>query len=53
MERHWIIENTELNQPVYFKDMLTSEWNLGFVLHWGRGFAFVSTGKESYGYHQD
>ena len=26
-ERHWIIEKTsELNQPVYFKDLLISEW---------------------------
>ena len=28
VERHWIVErNTELNQSVYFKDVLTSEWN--------------------------
>ena len=47
MERYWIIENNaELNQPVYFKDMLTSEWRPGYVLHWGRGFAFVYTGEE-------
>lgn len=47
VERHWIIENNaELNQFVYFKDMLTSEWKLGYVLSWGRGFAFVYTGEE-------
>ena len=47
VERYWIIENTsELNQPVYFKDELTSEWNLGNVLCSGRGFALVSTGEE-------
>lgn len=28
-------------QPVYFKDVLTSECNMGYVLHWERGFAFV------------
>ena len=36
----------ELNQPVYIKDILTSEWKMGIVLHWGRGYAYVSTGKE-------
>ena len=46
-ERHWIIEKTaELNQPIYFKDVLTSEWKPGYVLHWGRGFAFISAGEE-------
>lgn len=29
-ERHWTVERTdELNQPVYFKDVLTSECKLG------------------------
>ena len=46
-ERHWTIEKTtELNQPIYFKDVLTSEWQSGYVLHWGRGFAFVSVGED-------
>ena len=36
----------EFNQLIYFKDVLTSEWKPGHVLHWGRGFAFVSTGEE-------
>ena len=46
-ERHWIMEKTsELNQPVYFKDVLTSQWRPGDVLRWGRGFALVSTGEE-------
>ncbi|KAL6086919.1 hypothetical protein STEG23_013424, partial [Scotinomys teguina] len=46
-ERHWIIEKTaELNQPIYFKDVLTSEWKPGYVLRWGRGFAFISTGED-------
>ena len=35
---------TELNQPAYIKDILTSEWKMGNVLHWG--YAYVSTGKE-------
>ncbi|MGE9714896.1 DDE-type integrase/transposase/recombinase [Escherichia coli] len=46
-ERHWTMEKTaELNQPVYFKDVLTSTWKPGHVLRWGRGFALVSTGEE-------
>ncbi|ERE85983.1 Integrase, retroviral containing protein [Cricetulus griseus] len=46
-ERHWTTEKTaELNQPVYFKDVLTSVWKLGHVIRWGRGFALVSTGEE-------
>lgn len=41
MERHQIVEKAaELNLPVYVKDVLTSEWKLGFVLHLGRGFCF-------------
>ena len=35
-----------LNQPLYFKDVLTSQWKPGDVLHWGRGFALVSIGEE-------
>ena len=31
---HWIIEmSSELNQHVYFKDVLTSQWKPGDVLH--------------------
>lgn len=46
-ERQWTTEKTsELNQLVYFKDVLTSVWKPGYVLHWGRGFAFVFTGEE-------
>ncbi|CAO2636376.1 hypothetical protein LEMLEM_LOCUS23496 [Lemmus lemmus] len=46
-ERHWIMEKSvELNQPVYFKDVLTSQWKPGEVLRWGRGFALISTGEE-------
>ena len=39
-------KSAELNQPLYFKDVLTSEWKPERVLHWGRGFTFVSTGEE-------
>ena len=39
-------KTSELNQPVYFKDVLTSQWKPGDVLCWGRGFALVSTGEE-------
>ena len=42
-ERHWTIEKTSaLNQPVYFKDVLTSERKPGHVLCWEMCFAFVS-----------
>ena len=45
-ERHWIMEkSSELNQSVYFKDVLTSQGESGNVLHWGRGFTFVSKGE--------
>ena len=46
-ERHWIFEKTtELNQSIYFKDVLTSEWKLRHVLCWGTGFTFVSAGEK-------
>ena len=33
-EKHWIVEKTtELNQPIYFKDVLTSQWKPDHVLH--------------------
>ena len=47
MERHWVIEKTsELNQSVYFKDVLTSQWKPGVVSCWERSFALVFTGEE-------
>ena len=39
-------KTAELNQPVYFKDVLTSVWKPGHLLRWGRGFALVSTGED-------
>ena len=49
-ERHWIAEKkiAELNQPVYFKDVQTSEWKMGNVLSWGlgRAYVYISTVKE-------
>ena len=47
-ERHWIMEKktSELNQPVYFKDMQISQWKPGDVLCCGRSFALVFIGKE-------
>ena len=48
VEKHWITEKSaELDQPLYFKDVLTSEWKPGDMLHYERGFDFLS-----YGYHQ-
>ena len=46
-ERHGIVKGTAgLNQPNYFKDVLTLKWNLENVLHWERGYAFDSIGNE-------
>ena len=47
LQRHCIIEKiSELNQPVYFKDVLTSEWKLRDVGQWERGFVLISSGEE-------
>ena len=35
-----------MDQPVYFKDVLTSQWKPEDVLRWGRGLVLVSTGEE-------
>ena len=43
----------ELNQPVYPKDVLASQWKPENVLGWRSGFALVSTGEDYYGYHQN
>jgi hypothetical protein len=40
-------KTAELNQFMYFKDVLNSEWKSRNILHWGRGFALVSTGNEN------
>ena len=46
-ERHREIEkDSELNQLMYFKDVLTPEQKPGDVLYWGRSFALVSIRKE-------
>ena len=47
-ERHWVIEkNVELNQPIYYKNALTSQWKQVKVLHWRHGFVYISTGNEN------
>ena len=43
MERHWI---EELNQLLYFNDVLTSDWKSGHVSYWGKVIAFFSTVKK-------
>lgn len=46
-DRHWIEgKNDELNLPVYFKNVLTSQEKPVYVLHWDRGFPFFSTVEE-------
>ena len=40
VEKHWIVGGknpAELNQPIYLKGVLTSEWKSGNVLHLQRG----------------
>ena len=39
-------KTAELNQPMYFKDVLISEWKQGYIFNWQRGFAFISIRKE-------
>ena len=42
LKKLWILGTTApLGQPIYY--VLISEWKAGNMLHWGRGFVFVST----------
>lgn len=41
----WKIKNAKLIQPVYYKDVLTSEWKAGRMLRWDQGYAYVSVGE--------
>lgn len=46
-ERHWIVGGIpELNLPTHFRDVLASKWKSNNVLHWEKGYAFISTGNE-------
>ena len=36
----------ELKHPIYYKDVLTSEWKPSKVLHWRHEFVHISTGNE-------
>ena len=46
-ERLCVIEKpVELNQPIYYKDVLISEWKLVKVLCWKFRFVYISIGKE-------
>lgn len=36
----------ELNHPIYYKDVLTSEWKPVKALHWRHEFAYSPTGNE-------
>lgn len=44
--RHWIVEKTELNHPVYFKDVWTSHGNQDMCEAGEEVFVFVSTEEE-------
>lgn len=54
VERHWTVGgSTELNQFIYFKDIIFHswlQWKVGNVLFWRRDHTFVSTGTNSYGF---
>ena len=44
---NWVIEkNVELNQPVYYKDVLTSEYKSVNVLHLGCRLIFIFIGNK-------
>jgi hypothetical protein len=38
-------EIAELTQTVYIKDVLTSKWRSGSILHWGRDFCICPNRK--------
>ena len=45
-KKDWIIkQKSELNQPVYFEDVLNSQWKPGDMLCCGRGFSLIPTGE--------
>jgi hypothetical protein len=47
------VERTiELNQPVYIKDILTSEWKMGNMLYWGKGYACFHRKRKTVGSFQ-
>lgn len=50
-EKYQILERTsELNQPIYFKNVLTSEWKSGIVLHWEEAMHLSPQETKSYGW---
>lgn len=49
LERHMVLETAKLNQPINYKNVLSSKWKSENMLRLGKGYAFVSRGNESYG----
>lgn len=43
------METAKLKQLIYFLNVLTLKWKSENMLHWGRGYAFVSKETKSYG----
>lgn len=43
----------EIDQSIYFRDFLTSEYKAGNVLHWEEVLSMFQTEKKSYGVHQN
>ena len=50
----WVTEKTEeVGQPIYYKDVLTSEWKPAIVLRWLCGYMYVLQGMKEHGYQQN
>ena len=45
-KKYWIMETARLNQPIHFKNTLTSKWKSKCVLLWESGYYFINTGNE-------
>ena len=45
-------KNTQLIQPVYMKDILTSEWKMGNVLCWGKGYVCFHRKRKTMNFFQ-
>lgn len=49
----WGVGTTELNQPVYFKSVLTSYWKSENSLHWMRGLPLFPQETKAYDFLQN
>ena len=51
IERQFIVWAAKLNQPIYFKSILTPKFGSKYLLLWKRGAAFVSIEDENLWIH--